>query len=305
MKRAVTITGIVAAALLEMCSCQREPIYDGRSEYRIEITPEYDMLYNTPDKDPNLYRVLFYDPLSHKLVTSNTVGTKGGYLYNITPGVYDIVVYNYTMNKTKVSHEENLNSLMALTTVLSYQDLPVVETPDHLLVAKMEDVVIPHLTVNDSEFVLKVTPKSIVDSWCLVINGIKGLRNVNYIDTYITGQAQAVYLDKGKGGISDVNVTIFFPAVCDLGRGIIYTPFNTFGKIEDKVSDLRLNIRIVGSGGDEYVCEADVSDQFEDPDNVNHIITATFDVTVKERKNGGMSPVADDWNPEIEEISLR
>lgn len=296
---------VTALLTLLSISCIREPIYDVKSAYRIEIDTEYDMLYNRPAKAPSLYRVLFFDQATKRLVTSNTVGGNGGYLYNITPGIYDIVIYNYTMNRTKVSHEDDLNSLQALTTILSYQDHPVVETPDHLFVRKLENVRIPHLTVNDTEFVLKAETRSVVDSWCLVIDGIKGLKNAACIDISISGQAQTVFLNRGKGGTSGTDVTIFFPAICDFEENLIRTPFNTFGRIRDPSDELVLKVRITGSTGEEYIFEENVSGQFADPENREHIISATFDITVKGKKDGGMSPVTDLWNPEIEVIHLQ
>ena len=287
-------------------SCLRDMVFDEKSDYRIYIRPLYDMMYDRPDKAPAMFRVLLYDPESHKLVSSNMVSGNEGYLYNIHPGVYDILVYNYTLNRTKVSHEESLSLIQAETSAVSYRKTPIVETPDHLFVQRLDKVNIPYLSTQDNPFILNCEPRSVVDSWILIIDGIKGLNYADYIDVYISGQAQNVFIAKtGDSRISNVNTTIFFAARCDYAKGLIYTPFTTFGKIPDERAKLELNIRIVGSGGEVYSCTADVTDQFDDPANVRHEIRATFDVTISERKDGGMNPAVDPWNPDTDTLILR
>lgn len=287
-------------------SCLRDVVFDEKSDYRITVSPLYDMQYDRPDKEPAMFRVLLYDPESHNLVSSNMVSGNGGYLYNIRPGVYDILVYNYTLNRTKVTHEENLSLIQAGTSAVSYRETPIVETPDHLFVQRFDKVDIPYLSTQDEPFVLNCEPRSVVDSWILIIDGIKGLRNADYIDVYISGQARNSFIAKdGDSRISNINTTIFFAARCDYAKGLIYTPFTTFGKIPDERAKLELNIRIVGSGGEVYSCQADVTEQFDNPDNIRHEIRATFDVTISERKDGGMNPAADPWKPDANTIILR
>lgn len=298
------IIAILSANIL--FSCRRDPIYDEKSDYQIIINPVYDMLYDRPDKAPSMFRVLLYEPLSHNLLSSNMVGGNGGYLYNIHPGVFDILVYNYTLNRTKVTHEENMSLIQAGTSALAYRETPIVETPNHLFVQRFENVEIPYLSVNDEQFVLECEPVSVVDSWILIVDGIKGLQNADIIDIYISGQAQNRFIAKGGNDkINNVNVTVTFQAKCDYAKGLIYTPFTTFGKLADKEADLELNIRIVGSGGEVYSCVADVTDQFDDPENIRHEIRATFDITIGERKDGGMNPSAEPWKPDEEIIDLK
>lgn len=309
MKKTIHNTMLFAAAILIVSilpSCLRDVIFDEKSDYRINIRPLYDMLYDRPEKGPAMFRVLLYDPESHKLLSSNMVSGEEGYLYNIRPGVYDILVYNYTLNRTKVTHEENLSLIRAGTSALSYRDTPIVETPDHLFVQRFDKMHIPYLSAQDDPFILNCEPRSVVDSWILIIDGIKGLKYADYIDVYISGQAQNAFIAKtGASRISNVNTTIFFAARCDYAKGLIYTPFTTFGKIPDERAKLELNIRIVGSGGEVYSCTADVTDQFDNPENVRHEIRATFDVTISERKDGGMSPAVDPWNPDTDTLILR
>lgn len=303
--RLVTILPLtVAAGILQ--SCLRDYIYDEKSDYQIDVSPVYDMLYDRTDKAPSLFRVLLYDPDSHNLISSNMVGGNGGYLYNIHPGTYDILIYSYTLNRTKVTHEENLSLIQAGTSAIAYRSTPIVETPDHLFVEKFERVEIPHLSVHDEPFIIHSEPRSIVESWILIIDGIKGLGNADCIDIYISGQAQNSYIARNEGSkIQNVNSTICFQAVCDYAKELIYTPFTTFGKIPDERAKLELNLRIVGSGGEVYSCSADVTGQFDNPGNLRHEIKATFDVTIKERQDGGMNPSADPWTPDIDTFILR
>lgn len=298
------VTALLTVSVVS--ACRRDPIFDERSDYRVVISPVYDMLYERPEKVPSLFRVLFYDTQSHNLESANTVGGSGGYLYNIHPGVFDILIYNYTLNRTKVTHEENLSLIQAGTSILSYRETPVVETPDHLFVQRLEKVTIPHLSSLDGPFILQCEPSSVVDSWILIVDGIKGLRNADCIDINISGQAQNSFIARSEGNrINNVNVTISFKAQCDYAKGLICTPFTTFGKIADERAELELDIRIVGSGGEVYSCKTDVTDQFDNPENIRHEIRATFDITINERRDGGMNPYAEQWNQDIDIIELK
>ena len=290
--------------ILAACSCRREEILDDRCNYRIEIAPTYDMLYNKPAQAPKLYKICFYDPASGNLVTECTVGEHGGPLYNLRAGEYDVVVHDYSFNRTKVADNANSQSLRAYSSPVSYKEYPVIETPDHLFVEQFRKLKVPHLSERDPEFVIRSEPRSIIDSWYLEVEGIKGLRNADIIDVYITGQSDALLFARDGDIFSGREAAIWFEAICDYENGLITTPFNTFGKLSGSFSELILNMRIVGVGGEVYLCNADVTGQFEDPDNIEHVISAHFDISINERKDGGMSPVTDDWNPIIEDVTL-
>lgn len=301
MRRMLTLTILLAAAL---SSCRREELHDDVSRYRIEIAPSYDMLYNRPAQTPKLYKVCFYRPGSGELVTECTVGENGGALYNLQAGVYDAIVYDYTFNRTKVADNGNRQTLRAYSSPVAYKEFPVIEAPDHLFVQEFKGLSIPHISDHDPEFVIRSEPHSIIDAWCLNVDGIKGLRNADIIDIYITGQTDALLFARDGEKFSGRDVAIWFEAVCDYEQGMIITPFNTFGKMSGSFSELVLNMRIVGAGGDTYLCRADVTDQFEDPHNLEHVISASFDITINERKDGGMAPVTDIWTPIIEDVTL-
>ena len=76
MRRTLRNFILCVAAVSAACavqSCYRDPIFDEKSDYRIVISPLYDMLYDRPEKAPSMFRVLLYDPESHNLVSSNMV----------------------------------------------------------------------------------------------------------------------------------------------------------------------------------------------------------------------------------------
>lgn len=298
-------TMLLCLLMLALCSCKREYIYDDMSKYRIEINPDYDMLYNMPSQAPMLFKVCFYEPSTDNLVTECTVGEKGGALYNLQAGNYDVVVYDYSFNRTKVIDTENRQTIRAYTSAVTYSEFPVVETPDHLFVQEFRDMHIPHLSERDPEFVINCEPRSVVDSWCLKVDGIKGLENADVIDVYVTGQTDALLFAREGEKYSGRSVAIWFEARCDFEKGMIITPFNTLGKLSGSLSTLILNLRIVGAGGETYLCDADVTKQFDDEGNTEHIISASFDITIHERKDGGMAPVADEWNPHVEDVYLK
>lgn len=301
MKRKLTIL-TAAAAMLSLTSCVREKLYDSMSDYRIEMDLVYDMLYDKPERPPQLFKANFYDVNTNALVTSCIINGTSGYLYNIEPGTYNLLVYDYSTNNTKVERESAFTTIYALTSTLSYRDVPVADAPSHLFVYRKESVEIPHISELQPTFVLKTTPRSIMDSWVLVVDGITGLENADGIEVYITGQAGRNYF--GRQELSDKNTAIFFKAHPDEDMTRIYTPFNTFGKLADFESELTLNLFIQGSGGATYICRADVTEQFDDPTNVNHVIHASFNVHIEPREDSGFDPSVELWEPEKEIIEI-
>lgn len=301
MKRIIIIFLSVTACL---SACKRIELSDSAYNYKASIDTQYSQLYNipAPDKGPKQYRILFYDPETEILKASCIVGRDGGSLYNLLPGVYNIVVYNYEHNNTKISYEESSSTIIANSTVIGYDGMPVVNSPDHLYVQTFDEVNVPYLTGNDEAWVLNCKPSSIVESWLLYIDGIKGLENAQIIDCYVTGQADGAYLYPAE--VSLTQCSIFFKGETNLEKGVIETPFNTFGKLAEAAAKLQLNLIIEGSGGDTYICKADVTDQFDDPENTEKIIRATFDITIKPRQDSGFNPSAEEWEPEVEIIDL-
>ena len=302
--RNILVSAMAAFTVISLCSCNREPIYDDRSDYRIEISPDYDMLYNRPVQAPSLWRCCFYERGTHRLVSSSTVGSKGGYLYNLEPGVYDALIYDYTFNRNKVSGDRLLPDIHATTNTLAFQQIQVRESPDHLFVQRLDSLVVPHLSERDPEWVLRCSPRSGVDSWLLEVDGIRGLRNAEEIEVYVTGQSGALYFGRYADRLENIDCALYFKAGCDYEREVISTPFNTFGRVDGTQARLVLNLFIQGVGGESYVCRSDVTDQFDDPQNTEHVIRASFDLVIRERRDGGMYPKADPWDPIVEIIDL-
>lgn len=304
MRNSSIIPVIAASAVLSLSSCRRIPLYDDKSNYRIAIDTRYSQLYNIPDQRnrPKLYKVNLYNPETGQLMHSNTVGEDGGFLYDVEPGSYDILVYDYTHNRTDISHEDDRDAAVAQSTKVGYSGMPVVESPDHLYVQTFGSVDIPYLTENDETWVLRSNPESIVESWLLCIDGIKGLEYADAINCYVTGQVASKYLYSGAPHSSEC--CIFFNGETNLEKGVIETPFNTFGRLRERAAQLIINLVIEGSGGDTYICRDDVTWQFDDSWNTDKIIRATFDVTIKPRQDSGFNPSAEDWDPDVTVIDL-
>lgn len=295
---------IIILLLLTLSSC-RIPLNDEiRTKYRIEIETQYKERHNIPqdNKKPNQYRVNFYNPSTGRLEVSNTINGDSGYLYGLSAGVYNVIIYDRSFNKTKIAYEDNFNTVIANTAIASYGSLPSVESPDHLYVKVLRDVKIPYLTDNDPLWTFHVEPETIMEDWLLIVDGIKGLENATNVNCYITGQSGGKVI--WNGALLDKDVTIFFPIVPNLSKGIIETPFNTFGRQPGKQVDLILNLIVTGSGGESYICRENITDQFDKEVNIDRIIRTHFDIVIRERQDGGFAPVADPWDSEYEDINI-
>lgn len=293
------------ASLLLLCSCGKTMQDNAVTGYMIEIDVQYTQLYDVPKvgREPKQFRVNFYDPESGHLVTTNIINGSKGYLYNLHPGTYDVLVFDNTSNKTNVAGEREYTGIVASTAVYSYGEYPSVESPDHLYLYRQQGVVVPQETESGGVWVFHARPESVVQNWLLYIDGIKGLENADNINCYLSGQSGACLL--GMGTPAQKEVTIFFPVYPNPAKGVIESPFNTFGKMEGKEAVLTLNLLITGSGGEGYICQTDVTSQFLDPDNTEKIIRAHFDLVIKERQDGGFNPTTDPWDDIAEDINIK
>lgn len=285
---------LLVAAALASDSCKREPIHEPFSNYYLVLEGDYKDLHIDPAV-PSMYEAVFYDPVTHNEVGQSYLGTNGGYIYDLPAGTYEMIVYSLNSGTTKITGLKRYLDGHAYTDRYTESDTLSYYSPDHLMVARDPQFEIPFLYDRDDVEYIYAYPKSIAKSWCVVIDGIKNLTNAAAIDIYITGQSSSKVLSTEE--LSDNVNTIHFSGKIDKEKNVIYTPFCTFGKLAGKHSTLRLAIK--DPNNRTIVCHADVTDQFEDPQNTDRYIRAHFEIEIDPKKDGGMMPDVEEWGENV------
>lgn len=288
--------------LVAAVSCTREPIYEKVTDYFLLPQISYRSDYDTPGK-PELLTALFYDPVSHEKVSQQYMPPEGGYLYGLQPGEYEMLVFNLGTVSTLLTGVDSFSTAKAYTSTISQTaGMRVVGEPDHLLVGRSARVLLPVMTEMDTTFVIETPMETILDTWCLMVDGIRGLRNAANISIYVSGQSSSNRLSTLER--SDDEVTIYFPGQVSDDYRLIWTPFRTFGKLAGRISTLRLEIEVVGVTGESYKFSEDVTGQFNDPANTAHLIAVNFDIEIPGRQEGGFVPDVDEWDDEVTDIDI-
>lgn len=203
-------------------SCKREPLHEPFSDYYLQLENDYSAIHIKP-RTPGMYEAVFYDKVTHKEVGQSYLGTNGGYLYGIPAGTYELIVYSFDSGNTTVSGLRDFTTALATTERYKDGDTLSYNAPDHLMVASDPDFEIPYFYDKDEPEILYAYPKTIMDTWCVVIDGIKGLKNAGAMDIYIDGQSASNNF--GTNTLSMTTRTIHFPARINVEGDKMYSPF--------------------------------------------------------------------------------
>ena len=91
----------------------------------------------------------------------------------------------------------------------------------------------------------------------------------------------------------------------DIEGGELVTIFNTFGKQPNSYNYVLLSINQTSTyPGLEFVF--DVTDQFDNPDNTNHVIIVSDEIDVPDPGSGGggLDPEVSDWDEEHKNVDI-
>jgi len=290
----------IAAILAATVSCRREPLHELLSNYYLEPEISLEALHKTPAM-PSIVTAIFYDHETGEKAFQEYVNATGGYLYGVIPGVYDVLLYSIGTTYTHVDSLSRMESAYAYTNLIS-GNYNLKYEPDHLLVGTLHNLTVPALIENDDTFVIKAPMATVVDTWRLIVNKITGLKNATSIGIAISGLVDSRKL--ATETYSDKEMNMYFSGVIDNEYKTINTPFCIFGKLAGAVSELVLQISVIGDDGVSYVLKTDVTDQFNDPDNTRQIITVDFEVEIKAKEGSGFQPVVDEWEDIISYFDL-
>ena len=280
----------------------------------LETDLDLDIELQTQIKEPELMCASFYSTTNGDLNSVNYVKAKGGPL-STRPGIYDMVAYSFGTEYVKVRGEDNINTLEAFTSDISTTkrtilrsftrgssdiedpDVPIIYTPDHLLVAR-EQLTIPDWYGANRIIRLYAKASTIVETYSLEVHSVIGAQYIASCEAFITNQAISSFF--GVGEVNPDAATICFPVGVDKKKGCLYTLFNTFGKLPG-TSHAYLHIRDVS--GKEYHISADITDQFEKEDH-HILIEETVDIPTPTGEGGGLEPSVEQWEEEIHNIGI-
>lgn len=314
-------------------SCRRVPLYDAESGVYIKINVYTHALIDLPDditkelpqkyidkidgRLPEKMQVNFYDIENHNLVTKAFMGPEGGYV-DIAPGVYDILIFSIDNDYTRVDKMQSRGSIYAFTSQSGSRYLPmskgengesqpmecaIIHEPDHLYVARKESVIIPEHSVVDETVEIYANAATIIDTYILRAINIKNIQNIKNVEVAFSGQARCKYLWDGRYNQDEAFITV--DCYVDIEGGELVTIFNTFGKQPNSYNYVLLSINQTSTyPGLEFVF--DVTDQFDNPDNTNHVIIVSDEIDVPDSGSGGggLDPEVSDWDEEHKNVDI-
>lgn len=316
---ALALALLAAASILG--SCTREPIHrplkDVQIQFRIDLSLEDTTQWVKPDTlGPSLIKVNFYNPQTGRMEGTMYTTRKGGNVTGVTAGTYDIVVFSDDAQYTRIVGEEDFNTLFANTDKVvskvkakakgdgdgdgGVDESVAIMMPDHLFVGRAMGVVIPEVMEKDTALVIPVDMKTIIESYKIEIDGIKGLENVNTADLYLAGHASGRYL--GPDRLSEELAILHVPCRVSLPDSLVKATCTTFGKIMTAESLAKLHLVVNGADGTVYDFETDIAEQYLRPD---HILKFHLDGDIKPREAGTFQPEVEEWDPEVIPIDIQ
>lgn len=320
-KYGIALALALLAAVSILGSCTREPIYrpmkDVKIQFRIDLSLNDSTQWVKPDTlGPSLIKVNFYNPQTGRMEGTMYTTRKGGNVTGVTAGTYDIVVFSDDAQYTRIVGEEDFNTLFANTDKVvskvkakskadgdddgGVDESVAIIMPDHLFVGRAMGVVIPEVIEKDTSLTIPVDMKTIIESYKIEIDGIKGLENVNTADLYLAGHASGRYL--GRDTLSEELAILHVPCRVALADSLVKATCTTFGKIMTAESLAKLHLVVNGADGTVYDFETDIAEQYLRPD---HILKFHLDGNIKPREAGTFQPEVEEWDPEVIPIDIQ
>ena len=272
-----------------------------------------DMQEKIYGKIPETVRVCFYSTDTQKLVAEEFLPPEGGFI-DIPSGTYDIIVYSLGTEVTSIGGTEGRGSAYAYTSEMgatvrittgteeskAVEDYKVVHEPDHIFAGTKENVNIPVHSENEM-IVIDMDLSTLLETYSFEVKYIADAGKIQKADIYITGQSPSKYFWGNRLG--NKACAIYFESVIDEKKGNLYTIFNTFGKFPNMHSDVYINVLVTDMKGSRYQWIYDVTDQFDNPDNVTHEIIIEDPIVIPEGGDGFTHDV-NQWDGEVIYVPL-
>lgn len=220
----IMILALALTVLFSAHSCKRRPLSD--ADYNVNVVFNIDQnILNGPEMtEPEMMRVAFFDHNNGNLVAQAYLPPQGGQV-SVLPGMsYDVLAYNFGTQVTFIQNENNFGRISATTNQIADSfksklksrgtrspgdetEETIVYDPDHLFVGRLMNVDMPARSVESPEVTLTIDCQTVVQSWILCVNKIKGAQYVGSISAVITGLSQ--YHRLGPGNRSEEVASVF------------------------------------------------------------------------------------------------
>lgn len=344
----LSMLGVVAAIAL-LFSCEHRPLEDPSNVHYVRVYIDENIknvtygFYNESRKKPTLVRprvlrLVLADPTTGKVCLERYLQTYGederGYYVDgyiaAEAGDYNLMIYNFATERTKIRNEGNFFNMEAYTSPVSdhyYQYFQTMQNqidkklirycPDHLWLVTSEPVVvgksvgIDTLRSNQNDFFVA---KTVAKSYYLQLK-IKGFEYVSTAVSLLSGMAGTMTLSSGEMVESDA-VNIFFDmdyAEVERSRdgenktAVLYSTFNTFGKLPNEQSVYTMNFEFTRTDGSSQVETIDVTSMFDEPlvkEKQWILIDKEIVITPTIGGGGGLKPGVDEWGDEWCDVQL-
>ena len=332
---------VLLGFILMMIGCEHRPLVEVGDTARLKVRLITDDIpnvtcdiYNEALERPNItsdmMRVFVYDVagtplLSQGFTKEKSVDTRGYEVLSgpvkMSPGEYRLLAYNFDMEGTHIDDEEDYDRIYAYTNEIpqtlysrfgSRADVlgPVYYEPEHVLVAREPDLLVrPSQTLHS----IVMDAHTVVDTYYIQIR-ISGQENMAEKASglaVLSGLSQTSLLGEGVPG--ETPVSIYFemqrsidPHIEDENQVVLCGLFNTFGRIENSSSNLKITLSILARDGKTYQKEIDMTPIFQTEDaRLRHwlLIDEVWDIPniMGGEDGGGFAPSVTDWE-DIEEI---
>lgn len=344
MRTAVRNIAFCLVLLATLAGCKRIPLHERSTrieliiDVKLGLDHDISLSYDTELSDeqqekidgchPEYHEVLFYDRATHQLKTSQIVGPTGGIIH-VPVGDYHMVIYSFGTESTQVEDLGHRLEAEAFTSDITksmadkfkavqanagteskadfkgYEDDPIIHEPDHLYVANEFDIEIPAFTGKEETVTVYANSSSIIEVYSLEVLNIKGAKNIDKVEAFVTGQVKSNYF--GTPVRNERPATLYVTLDTDVPNNRLYTIFGTFGKLPGENNKIYLDVTVTDSGGGQYRYIYDVTDQFDDPGNSDHKLVidgSQIDIPEGKKGGGGLDPSVDEWENEIIDVPL-
>ena len=316
MRRFLLIS-VLLTAVLALVGCRRRPLVEEDNNVFLNITIDTSIVNYSVQSPPEMMRAIFFDSRTGDFVSHSFLPHHGGYVHLMPGREYDILVYNFDTEATVIDGDKNIRDIFAYTNLVPEniksrlkgragkgEDEMIVYEPDHLFVGKVEDVYIPKRGYGMPAYQVDVHTRTVVETWVLEIDRIKGAEYVGAVSTVISGLA-----DHNRIGFREQSydeATVFFEVASLSTDGHLYAKFNTFGRNALAGRSQVLSLVLTDTGGKKYCFNMDISVKFNDNPE-QYILIRTDDIVIEKPEQtggGGLAPIVKEWGEINTEIII-
>ena len=340
MKKMVNLLAALLLMLASLSSCHRRPLLDPEDAALLKVRLVTDdinnvtaNIYNDQVTNPvitsDMMRVFVYDETGTPLLSQGFLQNKSidaqGYEVLSGPvtfsaGSYRLLSYNFDLGDTYIADEHDYSTVYAYTNEIPqalYSRFgsradglgPVYYEPEHVMVARKPDLDIePSLSLRTIE----LDAHTVVDSYYIQIR-ISGQENMAAKASglaVLSGLSQCSLLGEGIPGEEPVSVYFEMqrgidPRIDDENQQVLCAVFNTFGRMDEVPSNLKITLTVLARNGETHQKEIDMTPIFQTEDaRLRHwlLIDEVWDIPDISggEVGGGFGPSVTDWE-DIEE----